>query len=162
MKTPSPDATLRVSLARRLLCIIYDLLLILALVFLASIPPVLLLSEPATGTGELQPAFYEGHPLWRVGYFAYLAAVVFVFYGWFWTHGGQSLGMKTWGVRVEQLDGRPLTWGLALKRYLWAMVSWALIGGGFLLSLFRKDGMTLHDLYSGTRLVRTHHKQGEA
>ena len=155
MTTPSPDAALRVGLVRRLLCIVYDLLLIIALIFIASIPPVVLFSAPAAGGGELQPAFYEGHPLWRLGFYLYLGAVVFVFYGWVWTHGGQSLGMKTWGVRVERWDGQSLTWGIALKRYLWALVSWAIAGIGFLMSLFRADGMALHDLKSGTRLVKT-------
>ena len=155
MTHPATDAALRVGLVRRLLCIVYDLLLIVALIFIASIPPVVLFSAPTTGGEELQPAFYAGHPLWQVGFYIYLAAVVFAFYGWFWTHGGQSLGMKTWGVRVEQWDGQPLTWGVALKRYLWALVSWALAGLGFLMSLFRADGMALHDLYSGTRLVKT-------
>jgi len=155
MTHPALDTALRVGLVRRLLCIVYDLLLIIALIFIASIPPVVLFSAPAAGGGELQPAFYQGHPLWLAAFYLYLATVVFGFYGWFWTHGGQSLGMKTWGVRVEQWDGRPLTWGVALKRYVWAIVSWAIAGIGFLMSLFRADGMALHDLKSGTRLVKT-------
>jgi len=155
MTQKTPDHRSGVGLVRRLLCIVYDLLLIAALVFIALIPPVVMLTPPVTGTEELRPAFYEGNLLLRLGFYAYLATVVFGFYGWFWTHGGQSLGMKTWGVRVERADGGALSWSDALRRYLWAMVSWVLLGGGFLLSLVRADGLALHDLYSRTRLVRT-------
>ncbi|MDX5334385.1 MAG: RDD family protein [Gammaproteobacteria bacterium] len=153
MTQHSTDRLPAAGLVRRLLCIVYDLLLIIALVFIASIPPVVLLTPPMSDAQALRPAFYEGDLLLRLGFYAYLLAVVYVFYGWFWTHGGQSLGMKTWGVRVERFDGGQLGWGDALKRYLWALVSWALLGGGFLLSLVRADRLALHDLYSGTRLV---------
>jgi len=153
MTLHSTDSLPTAGLVRRLLCIVYDLLLIAALVFIASIPPVVLLTPPMDDAQALRPAFYEGSLLLRLGFYAYLLAVVYVFYGWFWTHGGQSLGMKTWGVRVERFDGGRLDWGDALRRYLWALVSWALLGGGFLLSLVRADRLALHDLYSGTRLV---------
>ena len=143
-----------VSLVRRLLCIVYDLFLVAALVFLAAIPPVVLFSKPAEQQTGLQGAFYEGHPLWEIGFYLYLLVVVFLFFGWFWTHGGQTLGMKTWGVRVEGLQGEPLNWGRALKRYLLALLSWLPAGAGFLMSLFRRDRMSFHDLYSNTRLIR--------
>ena len=57
----------------------------------------------------------------RVGLQAFLFVVLALYFGWFWTHGGQTVAMKAWRVRVVAADGLPLTQGRALARYL---VSW--------------------------------------
>ena len=46
-----------------------------------------------------------------------LFAVLGLYFAWFWVHGGQTVAMKTWHVRVVRLDGRPLGWRGALARY---------------------------------------------
>ena len=66
-------------LIKRLLTIFYDSLLLIAVLFLA-MALLLLIS------GGYQ--FQAGNPLMT----AYLLVVSFVFFGWFWTHGGQTLG----------------------------------------------------------------------
>ncbi|GBH25978.1 RDD family protein [Burkholderia vietnamiensis] len=48
---------------------------------------------------------------------AWIALVVGAYFLWFWTHGGQTLPMKTWRLRLESSNGRPLTAGHALVRY---------------------------------------------
>ena len=85
-------------LLRRLGAMVYDGLLLVALWFVATA-----IWLPFTG-GEAIP--YPG--LLRV----WLLAVSFVFFGWFWTHGGQTLGLRAWRLRVERADGAPLTWRL--------------------------------------------------
>lgn len=131
------------SLARRLLAIIYDCFLLLALLFIAT-AVVMPLNK-----GE---AFEPGSRLYPL-YIAYLLTVAFAFFGWFWTHGGQTLGMKTWKIRVQRRDGKAISWSLALLRYLSAIISWAVLGLGFIWSLFDKQKRGWHDIASNTVLI---------
>lgn len=127
-------------LPRRLGAILYDTLLLLALLFIATA-----LVLPLTGGQAVAP----GNPL----YASYLFLVSFFFFAWFWTHGGQTLGMRAWRIRVQQRNGAPITWTQALLRFMTAIASWLLLGAGFLWALVDKDGMTWHDRYSQSVLV---------
>jgi len=129
-----------VGLPRRLGAIFYDSLLLFALLFFAS-----LVFLPF----HLTPR----HALYPV-YVGYIYLVCFLFFGWFWTHGGQTLGMRTWRLRVIQKNGGTVTWAQALLRFLSAAISWLLFGGGFLWCLFNREKLALHDIVSGTRLTR--------
>lgn len=124
---------------RHLAIIVYDAVLLLALLFLA--------------TAIVLP-FNSGEAYASTQYFfpLYLLAVCFLFYGWFWTHGGQTLGMKTWKIKALTFDGKPLTWWHALKRFLTAIISWLLLGGGFFWKLLDRKNYTLHDRLSKTAL----------
>ncbi|CAB3748586.1 RDD family protein [Paraburkholderia solisilvae] len=52
---------------------------------------------------------------------AWIGIVVGVYFVWCWTHGGQTLPMKTWRLRVVRAkDGAPLSWTRAIARYLLA------------------------------------------
>ena len=131
-----------VSLPRRLGAILYDSLLLVAVLFAAGLP-LPLIPESARSLTWV-----------RYGTFCYMILVGFAFFGWFWTHGGQTLGMRAWKFRVvtEQLE--PLTWKLALLRFVWSLASWVALGFGFLWSLADRRSRTWHDLFSGTRLAR--------
>ena len=37
----------------------------------------------------------------------YIFTTLFIFLGWFWTHGGQTLGMRAWKIKLVQADGAP-------------------------------------------------------
>ena len=76
------------------------------------------------------------------------------FYLWFWTHGGQSLGMRAWRLRVVTAQGNKLRYRDALVRYLAACLSLAALGLGFVWQLWDRDRLTWHDRLSRTRLVR--------
>ncbi|MCK4841714.1 MAG: RDD family protein [Methylococcales bacterium] len=119
--------------------IAYDSLLLLALLFLA--------------TAIVLP-FNKGEAFSSSQFFfpIYLLAVSFIFYGWFWTHGGQTLGMKTWKIRILTIDKQSITWGQALTRFLTAIISWVFIGCGFLWKLVDKNQRTWHDHLSKTAL----------
>ena len=117
---------------------LYDLFLLFAVLFFAALPPVVLLENPS------------GHPLFSV----YLYAVIFLFYGWFWTHGGQTLGMRAWRMRVVAADGKQVNWLQALIRFHAACLSWILLGTGILWALFDSRKQTLHDHLSKTLLIR--------
>ena len=76
--------------------------------------------------------------------------VSFMFFGWFWTHGGQTLGMRAWKIRVRTRDDQALGWHHALVRFLVATVSWSVCGLGFLWILFNENKLSWHDLISKT------------
>ena len=138
----SPDAAPLAApgLLRRLGTIVYDALLLLAVLFFAT---AILLPFNA---GE---AFSSKH----VFYPAYLIIVSFLFYAWFWIHGGQTLGMRAWKIKLHSADGRPMNWRRAAMRFAVAGLSWACLGLGFVWCLFDPQRRCWHDAASNTRLV---------
>ena len=70
-------------LFRRLAALLYDALLVIAILFIAALPLPLIEEHVRT--------------LWwaRILEQLYLLTAWFLFFGWFWTHGGQTVGMKT-------------------------------------------------------------------
>lgn len=57
----------------------------------------------------------------------WLFFVVGLYFVWFWTHGGQTLAMKTWRIRLVGSNGQSVTFKRALVRYLLAWL-WILPG----------------------------------
>jgi uncharacterized RDD family membrane protein YckC len=131
------------SLPRRLAAMLYDSVLVFGLLFAA----LTLLTIPA----QLWFGFeVSGASPWtRI----YLLAVAALFHLGFWTHGGRTLGMQAWRLRLVSLDGGRVSWRAATIRYLVALVSLAAAGLGFWWSLFDRERRTWHDLASRTRLV---------
>lgn len=127
------------SLPRRLACVLYESLLLLAVLFVAAFPLVALTQHlpPALGRNLLQ---------------AYLFLIAGCYFTLFWRKG-QTLAMKTWGMRMESTRGGPLGLGQAWLRYLLAGANLALAGVGWWGALFTPDRQFLHDRLAGTRLV---------
>ena len=119
---------------------VYDGLLLAAVLFAAT--AVLL---PFTG-GE---AIRSG----QVWYTVYLAAVSFGYFGWFWTHGGQTLGMRTWNLRLVSASKHGASWRQALARFTGACLSWLAFGAGFLWILVDPERKAWHDRLSKTTIV---------
>jgi uncharacterized RDD family membrane protein YckC len=84
---------------------------------------------------------------------AWLVAVVIGFYAYFWTHGGQTLGMSAWRLRLVRVDGGKPRLTDALLRLACATVSLAPAGLGLLWVLVDREGLAWHDRWSRTRLV---------
>lgn len=47
-----------------------------------------------------------------------------LFFGWCWTHGGQTPGMKAWRLRLLREDGHLIRWPVAAVRYVAILVCW--------------------------------------
>lgn len=114
--------------------------------------------------GVLLLGFFLPHAL--LGAFAHRAAPALLLWAhlhlllagyfiWFWKHGGQTLAMKTWHIRLEPATGKPLTTRRLAARYLLSWPSVLLFGIGILWSWLDRDQQFLHDRLAGTRLVRT-------
>ena len=106
---------------KRLLAIFYDSFLLIAVLFLA-MALLLLIS------GGYR--FQAGNPLMT----AYLLVVSFVFFGWFSTHGGQTLGMRAWKLRLQQRNGNPVSWHQAALRFITALPAWVVLLTGITLA----------------------------
>ncbi len=72
---------------------------------------------------------------------------------WQWVHGGQTLPMKTWCLRVVTQAGAALSVSRAAARYTLALLGAALCGVGFLWALIDRDRQFLHDRIAGTCIV---------
>ncbi len=74
----------------------------------------------------------QRHALYlRQGLQYWLFIVIGVYFIWFWSHGGQTLAMKTWRVRLTAIDGGPVSMPRATARYL---LSWLWFIPGLLLA----------------------------
>lgn len=122
------------SFLRRVAIVIYDFLLLIALLFLAT---ALLLPFNAGEAFTKEQIFYP----------IYLLIVSFLFYGWFWTHGGQTLGLRAWKAKVLTIDQQPISWTQALVRFITAFAS---LGLGLLWVLVDKQQRSWHDSLSKT------------
>lgn len=71
----------------------------------------------------------------------------------FWTHGGQTLPMKTWRLRLVRADGGRVGVARGLHRFMIALLGSLAAGLGFLWALWDPDRQFLHDRLAGTRLV---------
>lgn len=130
------------SLLRRLGALIYDGLLLAALLMI--------------GTACFLP-FTHGEavtqPVLRFVLRIFLLGLIVGFFGVFWTRTGQTLGMQSWRLKVERLDGRLLSWKDVVLRLGAAFLSWLPLGLGYLWILFDAEGRAWHDRLSGTRVV---------
>jgi uncharacterized RDD family membrane protein YckC len=124
-------------LFRLFAAIFYDLLLLTASLFFAT--AILL---PLNG-GE---AFNQHH----LFYPPYLLSVSFIFYGWFWTHGGQTVGLKAWKIKLLTSEFRPLSWRHATIRFAVSLVSGLFFGLGFLWIIIDRKQRSWHDIASQT------------
>ena len=132
-------------LGQRLMAMLYDGLLLVGVWFIASIPVIIF----ATRAG------WQNLPGFRLFLQLYLLAVAFLFFAWFWTHGGQTLGMRAWKLRLVTSENQMPNWRQCLTRYITSLISWVCLRLGFLWVLFSEDKLAWHDRLSGTRLIRT-------
>lgn len=127
-------------LFRRLAAICYDSLLLLALLMIVTAALLTLTGGHAIQSNNLL-------------YDLCLLACSYLYFTWQWIHGGQTLGMRAWKIKVLTLDNNKLGWPRASSRFFYSLFSWAILGIGFIWSLFEKDKMTLHDRLSKTKLT---------
>lgn len=126
---------------RRVVSMIYESLLLLAVLFIAGVVFHLVFRD--TNSLFFRPAFQ-----------LYLLLVAGTYFTWFWTHGGQTLPMQTWKFRVVSVDGRRLNLKQAIARYLFSVIGIFLGGCGILWALFDREGQFLHDRLAGTRIIK--------
>jgi len=79
---------------------------------------------------------------------------IFLFFGFFWTRSGQTIGMMAWRIRIQSKTGHSISWMQALIRFMTAIFSAAIAGIGYLWMLFNDEQLSLHDKLSNTDLPK--------
>lgn len=161
---PANDAAVSVpSVRRRLISMVYELLLAFAALFLP-----FLVFEMAVGASHAAAAEHGRQAL------AFLVLGAYFIHQW--SRNGQTLAMQTWRLRVTLPDGGPVPLKRAALRYLLAwmwvlpalVASWAFglehwhalgaialgIALWSLTAFLDRDRQFLHDRIAGTRLVQ--------
>lgn len=132
------------SLLRHLTAMLYDALLVVALVFVVNAIALAAVVALSGGRQEV------------VG--PYLGQVLFIlsvvgFYSTFWLTSGQTLGMQAWRIKLVSMDGgKPSLWQ-AVRRCVGAALSIACLGMGYWWRLFDRNKHYWHDYLSDTELV---------
>ncbi len=126
-------------LARRFGAMIYDSLLVFALLAMTTVPFIAIRASEAVepGTLTLQLA---------------LLFVMYLFFVGFWIKPGRTLGMQAWRLQIETSNGEKPSLKQASVRFFAAILSLIPAGLGFWWQLWDKDGLAWHDRLSGTRL----------
>jgi uncharacterized RDD family membrane protein YckC len=126
-------------LSRRLGAMLYDGLLVVALMMFATVPFVIV-----RGGESVEP----GDPFYRL----IMLIIAWLFFAGFWSLSGRTLGLQAWRLRIETPAGERPGFGVASLRFLVALISWLPLGLGFWWQLWDKDSLSWHDRLSGTRL----------
>jgi uncharacterized RDD family membrane protein YckC len=105
-RSPAADLTAP-ALSRRMAAFVYE--------------GVLLFGVWMAATGIYSLATDMRHAMHgRQGLMVILVATMALYFTWFWSHGGQTVAMKAWHVRLVDAHGQPVTPHRALVRYLLA------------------------------------------
>ncbi|HKR76392.1 MAG TPA: RDD family protein [Rhodanobacter sp.] len=158
-------ANLPCPLWRRLVALVYDLLIVVAIVMVVG-----LLCQLATGGRLIETGAHAVVPLW---YQLLQGVVVAAYFVASWRRGGQTLGMRPWRIRVSRDDGGTISRQQAVIRVLVAAAPllllalepalglramlWTVLGAWvlwFAVALFDPRRRALHDLAADTELRR--------
>lgn len=120
---------------------VYELLLIVAVLFITSFVFIRLTGDAQTG--------------WRQTVFQiFLVGVLFAYFSTFWLRSGQTLAMKTWRIKLVDQEGRRIGLKQAALRFTLAAAGLGLFGLSILWAWFDRDRQFLHDRLANTRLIR--------
>ena len=168
-----PAATLQApGLTRRMAAFVYEGVLLFGVLVMA---------------GYLYSSLTQQHHALKgqSGLQAFLFVILAIYFVWFWSHGGQTVAMRAWHVRLVDHRGQPVTQGRAALRYLaswvWFMPALAsawladlhgsaeifvLLGVGVLayalLARLHPERQFWHDALCGTRLITSRLEKRQA
>ncbi len=137
------------SFLRRLAAIFYDLIIVIAILLIATLPIILLNQGKAI---EPQNIYYQG----------FLLCIVCCYYIGFWVRTGQTTGMAAWRIKlitvnhnkINSLTSTSLTWKQAILRLITAIPLIFFCGIGLFYCLCNKNRSSLYDRIAGTRLIQ--------
>jgi uncharacterized RDD family membrane protein YckC len=146
-------------LYRRLLAMIYDGLLLIAILFCATMAYMLvivILNDPSPDLvnareGDVVTQI-EPIPLgWPI--IPFLVFVYGGFYSYFWKKTGQTLGMQAWRIKLLSNTGSPPDLKQCALRLIVAAPAIAFFGMGYWVLLFNRSRGTWLDQASNTKVV---------
>ncbi|MFT4520471.1 MAG: putative RDD family membrane protein YckC [Halioglobus sp.] len=140
----TPSALPSPSLMRRLTAILYDALLVIALIAVVNGLALGIVVKASAGQQELL------HPAWVQ---LLTAFSVISFFTLFWCKSGQTLGMQAWRIQLVSSGGGKPSVVQAVIRCIVAAVSAACLGLGYLWCLKDPQKLYWHDHASKTQLI---------
>ena len=150
-----------ISIWRRIASLLYDIVLIVALVIIMYMP--------------LLSFNIEENFILKITAQIYVYLITQYFFVWFWVNSNGTLGMKSWRVKISDTNGNKITYKKAILRFNVSLIYFLIIGflvftyyknsemNYFLLMLLaillsfpliRKDRKFLHDIISKTILIK--------
>ncbi|MCZ6642855.1 MAG: RDD family protein [Gammaproteobacteria bacterium] len=130
-------AAVAAGLPRRLGAMVYDTILVVALLAFTLTPIV-----------AINDSYVYGAPVQTL-----LFLEIYGFFAYFWLTRHQTLGMLAWRLTIETLNQKPLTLNQVTLRWVGALASFLCLGLGYLWQLFDKQSRSWSDLLSSTRVV---------
>lgn len=125
------------SLIKQLAAMVYDSMLIFAVLFFATAIAII---------------FNRGEAIESSPWFSlYLLLALYTFYAWFWKKSGQTLGMRVWKIRIINESGSNPGWRVCYLRLVCALLSILCFGLGYWWRLFKP--YTWHDRLSKTSII---------
>lgn len=151
MNNASAVAGTAPSLMRRVAAMIYDALLVIAIsIFYGAVMAglnVAVKGAPATGERISWGIF-------GVGVFIGWLLIIVLFFCYFWHKSGQTLGMKTWRMKiVDSASSFHPTYSQCVIRLIGALFSLSCVGIGYMFMYTNAERQTLHDKISGTHTL---------
>ncbi len=137
---PGPDR-IYCPLPRRLLAMLYDTIILLGLLMLAS---AVALPFGNTEKVALRDFWFT---LW-------LLFVCFAYLGGCWRYGGMTVGMRAWRIKLVNDNDQPVSWPGCLLRFFVGVLSVSAFGLGILWALVDKKNRGWHDLAARTLLIK--------
>lgn len=131
---------------RRLAALLYDALLMTALLVIFTTAAVMLLARTAITPETAGP--------WAYVYRACLLLILAGYYLLNWTRSGQTLGMRAWRLRAVTELGTRMGWKSAALRLGLSVLAWMPLGLGVLWLYFDSEHAALQDRLSRTRVVQ--------
>ena len=78
------------------------------------------------------------------------------FYSYFWlANKGQTTGMQAWKIQLVTIDETELNIKKTLLRCLISTISFACLGMGYLWILYDKDNLSWSDILTKTKVIKT-------
>lgn len=141
----------RAGLFKRLAAIVYDFLIVVALLMLATavtlIAVNLLVNAQWLDISEYtEPSVYLNNQWW---FKLILALCVWGFFAWFWYDGGQTLGMRAWRLKVLDQNGHAAQFKQCALRALFALGGL----GNLMILMNPKRKLALQDKLTQTQVV---------
>lgn len=124
---------------RRVAAMVYDALLVAAILISTIILIVVLTNKPVAQNNVLGLLVLES----------------FAFFAYFWIFRGQTLGMLAWRLSIVAGSGYRMTASQALLRYLGGLISFIALGLGYFWILIDAQKRGWPDLISDSRILYT-------
>lgn len=129
-------------LGRRIAAAVYDALIVMALLMVAA-------------ALALIPSAGKAVPAQTIWFQFYLLMWLLAYFGYCWTVGGHTVGMRAWKLQLVDVHGQRVSWTRSAVRMSMAFVATLAAGLQFWWCLFDRERQSFADRMADTRMVWT-------